>query len=194
VYVPNRILPCAQHAGKQKYQKRIAPMEDMIVVSNILVEIHSIIAVEDVKEKTLLTLLDRSGNPLRKTELLFSNVVNTKIKMFLILLLLVCVASSSSIATCKNGELILNKQEKAIQIEYGRLREMKCICVNDKFPFTKNTCSVPPVSDFKKIYMCDQNEKQWIFQQNECLPLNNRPFIIAMFFAFIIWLIMRFIC
>ena len=114
--------------------------------------------------------------------------------MFLIVLLIVCVASSSSIATCKNGELILNKQAKDIRIDSRRLREMTCICVNDKFPFTKNTCSVPPISDFKKIYMCDLNEKQWMFQQNECMPLNNRPFIVAMFFAFIIWGIMQFIC
>ena len=116
------------------------------------------------------------------------------VKMFLIVLLIVCVASSSSIATCKNGELIVRKQAKDIRIDSMRLIQMKCICVNDKFPFTKNTCSVPPVSNFKKIYMCDLNAEQWMFQQNECLPLNHKVLIIAMFFAFIIWGIMRFIC
>ena len=58
---PKQILLGARTAGKQKYQNKIAPRKTLIVVSNILVGICSIIVVPDVKEKTRSNSFDHSG-------------------------------------------------------------------------------------------------------------------------------------
>ena len=113
--------------------------------------------------------------------------------MFLILIMLVCIVSSSSIATCKDGDLILNKQAKDIHIGSNRLIKIKCICVNYKFPFTKNSCSVPPISDFKKIYMCDKDAEQWMFQQNKCVPFDPIPLLAFIYVSFILFMAMKWI-
>jgi len=58
-----RILLLAQTVGRQKYQKKIAPLKTLIVVSNTLVVICSIIVVVGAKEKTLPISFGHSTDP-----------------------------------------------------------------------------------------------------------------------------------
>ena len=54
------ISPPARVAGRQKYQKTIAPMEAMGAVCDILAAIHNIIAAISAKAKMRLHLFGRS--------------------------------------------------------------------------------------------------------------------------------------
>lgn len=48
---------------------------------------------------------------------------------------------------------------------------LKCNYVNERFPFTKGTSSMPPPTNFKNIYTIDQAKELWDFQQKNCIPI-----------------------
>lgn len=49
---------------------------------------------------------------------------------------------------------------------------LKCNYVNERFPFTKGTSSMPPPTNFKNIYTIDQAKELWDFQQKNCIPMD----------------------
>jgi len=62
-HAPKRTSCCAQTVGKQKYQKKIAPIKTMNVLSNTLAEICSIIAVAGAKVKIRQISFGHSTDP-----------------------------------------------------------------------------------------------------------------------------------
>jgi hypothetical protein len=70
---------------------------------------------------------------------------------------------------------------------------LKCNYVNERFPFTKETSSLPPPTNFKNIYTVDQAKELWDFQQKNCIPIEISPweqiFALSMLCLFITLLI-----
>lgn len=65
----------------------------------------------------------------------------------------------------------------------------KCNYINEMFPMTNNTCSLPPSMEYQNIYDSSSYKMDlWKFQQTECLHYTKDPITLVYMVVLIVWL------
>jgi hypothetical protein len=65
----------------------------------------------------------------------------------------------------------------------------KCNYINEMFPMTNNTCSLPPSMEYQNIYDSSSYKMDlWKFQQTECLHYTKDPITLVYLVVLIVWL------
>lgn len=125
---------------------------------------------------------------------LFSKM-NSITLLLISLLLFISIGMSTSFMACRGERVMMlaamrsNRRSRERRISAELERHMKCICLNDMFHYSPNTCSIPPNSTYKTIYGSGENMALWKFHKEQC---NIQPdklvsgFVHLMFMLFII--------
>lgn len=67
-----------------------------------------------------------------------------------------------------------------------RETKAKCEYANKVFPILPNTCSAPPILNFKNIYSEDRVVSLWNFQQKNCIFRVSEVFLLLFAFSILI--------
>lgn len=75
------------------------------------------------------------------------------------------------------------EKEREVQEKENMERSKMCDYVNERFPYTRSTCSVPPEPNFRYVLGKDPALALWEEQQNHCVPRELNIWSVLLFFG-----------